>query len=637
MRDLGGSRMAVLLVVSLLVSCAEDRSHETSLVMLAIDGMDPVLTQRWMDEGRLPHLKALAARGRFTPLATSNPPQSPVAWSHFITGMDSDGHGIYDFLHRDPATLVPYLSTSRADPPSRTLTLGDLSIPLSGGGVVNLREGAPFWDRLQAAGVPVTVLRVPADYPPRPCEDCPRGSPEARVLAGMGTPDLLGTPGIFQHFTSEELPSTNPSGGRIHRLERAGNGWTSRLDGPAHPLSASEETLSVALTVETDVAHGTALVQVGGATRLMVVGEWSDWVPVSFPLGGPWGSVAGAIRMHLLGVSPHVSLYVSPVNIDPMDPAQPLSTPRGFATDLAREVGRYYSQGMPEDTKALQADVLTPDEFLVQSALVWQERRRMLTRELASFDGGFLFVYFSSVDLVSHMFFRDLGPEATDEERARDAIGTTYERVDEAVSLVLESLGDDAPLVVMSDHGFSPYTWKVNLNERLAASGFLARRRGAATGAPMADIDWGRTRAYSVGLNLLFLNQAGREARGVVAKSERAGLLDEIEADLLAWRNPETGVPVVTSVDRPKGGAHADRTPDLIVGYNREHRASEDSALGVLGTAMVERNTGRWSGDHCMDPVHVPGVLMSNDPTFEQAAGLTDLGDATLRWFHVAP
>ncbi len=636
------ARLFVLLLFApaLLVACGgEERSHPTSLVMIAIDGMDPGLLQRWMDEGRLPALKALSERGGFVPLATSNPPQSPVAWSHFITGHDTDGHGIYDFLHRDPSTRLPYLSTSKAEAPTFAIEIGDLSLPLGGGGVVNLREGDPFWHRLEAAGVPVTVVRIPADYPSRACEDCPRSAPEANVLSGMGTPDLLGTPGLFQLFTTDPARAggEDPSGGRVHALQLDGRIARGALDGPPHPLSGTGETLSVPVEVEVDVEARTALVRVGRRERLMRVGEWTDWVPVAFPLGGLLGDVPGMVRLHLQGVAPHVSLYASPVNIDPLDPAQRVSSPAGYASELASDVGRYYTQGMPEDTKALEAGVLSPDAFLEQSDLVFEERIRMLDRELREFRGGFLFVYFSSIDLTSHMFFRGLNPAADPvEQELAAAIPAGYERVDAVVDRVFATLGGDAPLVVMSDHGFAPYDWKVNLNERLAASGFLAKRAGAATGAPMADIDWSRTRAYSVGLNLLFLNQAGRESAGIVTASERDELLTEIEAELSAWRNPVNGEPVVTAVHRPDPAAHPDRTPDLIVGYNRGYRASEDSALGVLGTAMTAPNTGRWSGDHCMDPSHVPGVLLASFPV-AAGGGLTDLATSTLGHFDVDP
>ena len=64
-------------------------------------------------------------------IATSNPPQSPVAWSSFITGLGPHAHGIYDFLTRDPKSYLPDLSSTHLGPPRRTLSLGRWRIPLS--------------------------------------------------------------------------------------------------------------------------------------------------------------------------------------------------------------------------------------------------------------------------------------------------------------------------------------------------------------------------------------------------------------------------------------------------------------------------------------------------------------------------
>ena len=91
------------------------------VIVLGFDGLDYDLTRSLIDKGRLPNFARLAASGGFAPLETSIPPQSPVAWSTFITGLDPGGHGIFDFIHRDPKTMVPYLSTSRAEGSSRRL------------------------------------------------------------------------------------------------------------------------------------------------------------------------------------------------------------------------------------------------------------------------------------------------------------------------------------------------------------------------------------------------------------------------------------------------------------------------------------------------------------------------------------
>ena len=63
------------------------------MLVIGFDGMDYGLTRRLIAEGKLPHLERLANAGSFAPLGTTIPPQSPVAWSDFITGMDAGGHG----------------------------------------------------------------------------------------------------------------------------------------------------------------------------------------------------------------------------------------------------------------------------------------------------------------------------------------------------------------------------------------------------------------------------------------------------------------------------------------------------------------------------------------------------------------
>ena len=105
-------------------------------------------------------------------------------------------------------------------------------------------------------------------------------------------------------------------------------------------------------------------------------------VPVDFELV-PWlASVRGMVRFYLKDTAPF-RLYVSPVNIDPEDPAQPIASPAEYARELFEAVGPFYTQEMPEDTKALSNGVLDPSEFLEQSGLVFEERRRLLGHELA--------------------------------------------------------------------------------------------------------------------------------------------------------------------------------------------------------------------------------------------------------------
>ena len=119
------------------------------VLVFGFDGMDPKLLEEFRAQGVMPNFeKFLAAGGQVTPFGTSTPPQSPVAWSNFITGMDPGGHGIFDFIHRDPETLLPFFSASEAKAATRFWKIGSWKIPRDGGEVLNLRKGTAFWELL---------------------------------------------------------------------------------------------------------------------------------------------------------------------------------------------------------------------------------------------------------------------------------------------------------------------------------------------------------------------------------------------------------------------------------------------------------------------------------------------------------
>lgn len=631
--------MKLIAALLALAACGSDPSFEPpgpyprSMVILGIDGMDPQLVERYKD--RLPNLWALAKRGGFSRLQTTDPPQSPVAWSDFITGAHSGHHGIYDFVHRDPRTMEPYLSTSRTYGPDWTFEIGSLALPLGSGGVKLLREGDAVWQLLEGAGIPARVFRIPANFPPA-------ASAENPSMSGMGTPDLLGTYGTFHVITDmPELVGQHLAGGIVAAVNFDGDRARAHLTGPPSPLSASGEAMTLGVDIVRDRAAGAAMIRLGDIEVILTEDEWSDWVPIAFDPGLLGGPVAGMVRLYLADLDPRLRLYVSPINLDPLDPAMPIASPPGYAAAVAREVGRFYTQGMPTNGKALTAGVLTDDELLEQADIVFDERERMLEHQLEAYQGGLLFFYVSSIDEVSHMFWRAIEPDASPADAAyAHVIPELYERADRMVGRVAAAIGDDVALIVMSDHGFASYRKKVHLNTWLAQQGYLVLRDGEPGPGPLGHIDWSKTQAYALGLNQLFINQAGRERDGVVDSGAAAVLRKQIARKLQLLRDPETGARVVTRVVDVEAegltGRFTGRAPDLIVGYNRGYRSSDESALGAVGKSIIEPNRDKWSGDHCMDSRLVPGVLFTSFPLVAGARpALADLAPTVLEYFAV--
>ena len=283
--------------------------------------MDPVLAQQWMDDGTLPNFRKLASRGGFHSLPTSNPPQSPVAWSGFATGTGPGEHGIYDFLRRDPETQLPDFSISRFVPPQNILPLFGMELPLDSGEIINRRIGTPFWSAVEEQGGRSTVLRVPVTFPPDPIH---------RMMAGMGVPDLLGTQGTYTIYSTRPLTSSDTSSSRCgaYASNREGHIETV-LEGPAHPLKPEAPALNTGLML--DPAGDKVRIRLGDADIQLSPGEWSDWITVSFNYFGP-ASVKGIVRAYLLGAYPRVQLYVSPIPHRPPRPGDSAV----FSTGLRR-------------------------------------------------------------------------------------------------------------------------------------------------------------------------------------------------------------------------------------------------------------------------------------------------------------
>ena len=217
--------IVTLLLLAAVVCPLSSQAKAKKVLVLGIDGMDPKLLQTFLDEGMLPNFERLIAEGDYKPLQTSMPPQSPVAWSTFITGMDPGGHGIFDFVHRDPETLLPYLSMSSAVPAEKAISVGSWVLPLSSGRVDNLRKGRAFWQLLEERGVPTTIFRMPANFPPAPST--------GKSFSGMGTPDILGTPGTFSFYTNDPPENADEiTGGKVYEVELSDNRVGAQLVGP---------------------------------------------------------------------------------------------------------------------------------------------------------------------------------------------------------------------------------------------------------------------------------------------------------------------------------------------------------------------------------------------------------------------
>jgi len=627
---LGGGHLAAR------VTGNKDTAHK--VIVLGLDGLDPHLIEVWMNQGKLPAMQKLREMGSFSRLGTSNPPQSPVAWSNFTTGMNPGGHGLYDFLHRIPESSTIIASGAATSESSRTFSLGKYELPLSGGGITNTRQGRAFWQILEDHDIPATIFKMPANYPPVETKQ--------RTLSGLNTTDLLGTPGIFNYYTTAASEiNEDLGGGRVHEVYVIGNRVESSIPGPVNAFRKDRVETKVDFKVFLDPEHAVAKIVIQDEEFILKEGEWSGWKHIRFNLM-PTQSISGICQFYLKQVRPDFKLYVSPTNIDPGDPALPISTPNSYAKELERRFGPFYTQGLPADTKALSNNILDDGEFLAQDDIVLQERLKMYDYELERFDSGLLFYYLSSADQRQHMLWRHIDKSSPlhDDLLASEyggEIEKIYRIADSLVDKALQKADKNTTVLVLSDHGFAPFRHSFNLNTWLKESGYISLIDPWKQGDQIMflNTDWSKSRAYSIGLNSIYINQRGREGEGIVIPgAEKRNLIREIARRLEEYKDPKTGEnPVLHAYPASDvySGSAVDGGPDIVAGFNRGWRISWASPMGRMPKEIALDNTEKWSGDHCASPAVVPGVFFSNRQLTSSTPALYDLTASILNIFGI--
>jgi predicted AlkP superfamily phosphohydrolase/phosphomutase len=559
-------------------------------VLIGMDGLDAHLMERMLASGELPNFKRLE----------------------------------FDFIRRNPKNYLPDLAILQVK--SSALSMGGTSF-------TPVLNGVPFWTIANAAGIPSTVVRWPITFPP---ED---GA--TRMLSGLGVPDLRGNLGNYAYYTTVPSPSEDEGADKVITVDADGGVIKTSVFGPQVQSLKGRKAAEVPLTIELNGDEGTAKLSVEGAVLTLKEGEWSEWARVRFKTG-LMQKVTGMVRFYLKEANPAFGLYMSPIHIDPREPAFPITHPEGYAKELSEAIGLYHTLGMPEDTKGLSEGRLDEEAYLELCDQVMKEREAMLWYELDRLDKGVLAFVFDTTDRIQHMFWRyeDKDHPAFDAgESARfgSIVESYYRRMDVILGKLFGRLEDETLVIVFSDHGFNTFRRAVHLNTWLAQQGWMALsppEQGKDPEGPLfSRVDWSATKAYALGFNSIYLNLKGREGKGVLEPGEVESLKEKLARGLMELTDPETGQPVVRRVytnEELYRGPRAQEGPDLVVGFKPGYRASWQTAIGGAPKGLFIDNEKKWSGDHLIDPSYVPGILFMNRPIQSERPRLVDLAPTVL-------
>lgn len=527
----------------------------------------------------------MAEAGKYARFTVSDPPQTEVSWTSIATGANPGVHGIFDFVHRDPASYTPYVSLL----PTQRSKLGvQFTQP---------HRANTIFEEAANLGYPATSLWWPATFPANP------GSP-VRTIPGLGAPDLLGRLGVGVLY-SDNPDLHNPDWKtQVQLLKSTGKGrFTGLLQGPElKPGQFAQVDFSL------EMSDHKRQLSIGKQSIELQVGQWSPLFEVEFKLGFLF-KVKAVTRAILTQTQPELRLYLLPLQIHPLASAWRYATPPGFVKETWKTCGPYLTLGWPQDTTALEEGHINAEQFLALCEGIFAGRECVLMQQLQYFKEGVLGIIFDDLDRIQHMFRRD----------RPDILADWYQKLDKLVGRVeqrLAAISPKARLLTLSDHGFSEFTYKVDLNRWLIDQGYLSPKPGLPTGGKgsLQDIDWSRSQAYAVGLNSLYLNLQGREGQGSLPPEAIELALEKIKSELLAWQGPD-GATVLQRVLLKHEAFQGPLTPygpDLVLGYAPGYRASSETGLGKWEAETIRVNTDHWGADHCIDSLSVPGVIFSN-------------------------
>ena len=550
-------------------------------LILGFDSFDPAVFEEMAGRNQLPNLEEFSQKGGYARLEVCSPPQTEVSWTSIATGTDPGGHGIFDFVHRDPADYTPYVSIL----PMRKTAVGEQFVPPY--------TATTFFEAAADMGYPATALWWPAMFPARPALP-------VNTLPGLGTPDIRGQLGVGTLFSTEDETLEKTS--FVKLFPDGKNRYKAELPGPQTKGREGPRTLTLPLTLDV-IDQGVARLTVEGRSLDLQLGKWSDIVELRFK-AGMLSNVHAITRFIVTCLSGVIRVYVLPLQIHPLHSVWHYASSPSFAKKLWQEVGPYLTLGWPQDTTGLEDGCITDDQFIDLCRSIFERRIQILDYLLNDFREGVLAAIFDDLDRVQHMFFHN----------RMDVVQDWYMKLDRFVGDVsarVERWRGKYRYLILSDHGFSKFRNKVHLNRWLLDQDYLFMKNG---GGDLRGVDWSRTRAYAVGLNSIYLNIAGREGQGIISADEVEPLLREVKDKLLAWTDASQD-PVIQKIrlkHETYSGPYTRFGPDLVVGYASGYRASAETGLGKIPAKVLEPNTDHWGADHCMDSDIVPGVIFAN-------------------------
>ena len=580
------------------------------IIVLGVDGFEPSLAKKFMDQGKMPNLKKFVERGACREdlvLLGGVPTVTPPMWTSLATGANPNTHGITAFFnqHPDPDKLdtAVYALDSREC------------------------KAEPLWNVFAEAGKSTLVWHWPgSSWPPTSdSENLSVVDGTQPTAINMGTAivdwETIGMAGENVPrvvFNAYNAPQGNVNGCVITGLEdsvadesanysREGNGGES-----LQAILNGKQFTTLVLSEEENEIHTLGNITVNVCNS--PIKEASGWA--NAPEGAKEFTIltsAGFVHRPCLivknenGVYDRVRIYKSKKDAEPIVELKPevytpyihdeilkdeekidayrsmnlielaedgsylrywMSSaykvdgdqvwhPKSLYKDIAEHVGMppQISNITGKKPENVQEIILPALDYYCE----WQARCLCYLMDEGKYD--VIFSHLHNVDNVGHMFwhfakhFDDWG---NDEAFYQDAILKIYEETDRYLGDFLPYLDQDWSVIITSDHGLiceehhlpvlSEGCVSVPVMEEL---GYTVLKRDE-NGNKIRKIDWDKTRAIAIRAGNVYLNLKGRQTHGIVEPEDKYELEAQIISDLYNYRDPRTGKRVISLAMRNK-------------------------------------------------------------------------------------
>jgi len=332
--------------------------------------------------------------------------------------------------------------------------------------------------------------------------------------------------------------------------------------------------------------------------------------------------------------------------------------PQSIIEELRDAVGEYRAYFESSRDRAERSISLKSyEEAFLEDTIMTTDVHARAALQLLSREWDFFMIEFQGTDALQHTFWKDMDETHPEHDKTRairygNVIRDFYERLDEVVGKMVEKVGSDTDVILVSDHGFTKFSKFVSLNVFLMSNGYLVLKRNPRTllkrfifslgitpinlfallekiglgkyqqslrkeevrsrfrGAfiSLRDVDWSKSVAYAMGgWGQIYLNLKGREPNGQVSEEEIDPLIEKIIRQLSQLRDPSSGNLIFGSRSiYPKQdvykGPETPLAPEIIAIPDSPYRIFADYEFG---TSKLVTEAVAWSGNHSMDGIFV--------------------------------